>query len=194
VGYAALYNLGCILAVLGFGGRAAVITVLVSLTVRALALVLIAASVSTIHLRVVSDGFAQVRGIALQMPVAAAGLVIGGLTLAGVPFTAGFAPHWQLLHTAAQVDARWAALLILGGLGVAIGYLRGFRATLSSVQAGKNKESRSKSGLTFQFQEPLPLLVIIGLLSLACILLGFFPSFLIEPLQALSMTISLPIR
>ena len=59
MGYAALYDLGCTLAVLGLGGSTGVITILVSLTVRALALTLMAASVSAIRLRASSDGFAE---------------------------------------------------------------------------------------------------------------------------------------
>ncbi len=189
LGYAALYNLGSILAVLGLGGRAAVIAVLFSLTVRALALALISVSLSTIHLRVASDGFTQVKGTAWQMPIATAGLVVGGLTLAGAPLTAGFAPYWQLLRSIATVDSRWLVLLILGGVGVAIGYLRGLRAMLSSNRPNNGQPP----DLSLKFSEPLPLLVIIGVLGLTCIALGLFPSLLIEPLQTV-IRISLPVR
>ncbi len=190
LGYTALYDLGCILAVLGLGSRVVIVTILVSLTVRALALVLIAASTSTIYLRVAGDGFNQVKGLAQQMPVAIVGLVVGGLTLAGAPLTAGFAPYWQLLRAMAQLDSRWVVLLVLGGLGVAIGYLRGLRATLLLDQSGNKKMTNT----SFRFQEPLPLLIIIVVLSVTCILLGFFPSLLIEPLQTAATGISLPTR
>ncbi|MBI1881540.1 MAG: hypothetical protein HYR94_25445 [Chloroflexi bacterium] len=195
MGYAALYNLGCILAMLGLGGSAGAITILVSLTVRVLALTLIAASVSAIRLRAASDGFAELREIAQQMPVATAGLTLGGLTLAGIPFTAGFAPHWQLLRSMAEVDPRWPVLMALGGLGVAIGYLRGFRSTLLPRRFTRGSVARSaaRSAVVFTVQEPPVLLVLILVLSAVTILLGLFPAVLIEPLQALTGGISIPI-
>ncbi len=195
MGYAALYDLGCTMVVVGLGGAAGVLTILVSLAVRVLALTLIAASASVIRLRAGSDGFAELREIAQQMPIATAGLILGGLTLAGIPFTAGFAPHWQLLRAMAEVDPRWSVLLALGGLGVALGYLRGFRSTLLPRRFNKNSIKPSiKSTVVFTFQEPPLLLVLIMLLSAATILLGLFPAVLIQPLQALTVGISIPIR
>jgi formate hydrogenlyase subunit 3/multisubunit Na+/H+ antiporter MnhD subunit len=190
LGYAALYDLGCILIVVALGGEAAISTILMSLTVRALALILIAASTSTLHLQVADDGFTQVRGIARQMPVATAGVILGGLTLAGAPLTVGFVPYWQLLNSMAGVDSRWSAILVLAGLGVTIGYLRGLRAALSAEQTSQ----AAGPNLPLKFQEPLPLLIIISLLGASCILLGLFPSLLIEPLQTVTTGIILPIE
>ena len=185
LGYSALFNLGCILVILGIGGRAAVVTILASLVVRSAALVLIAASTVALHIRITNDGFSQVRGIVWQMPVATAGLVVGGLTLAGMPLTAGFPPYWQLLSSIAQVDERGLVLIVIGGLGVTTGYLRGFRAMLAPV---------SRLGIKLRWQEPWPLLVIISILGLFCLLSGLFPSLLIEPLQEITAGISFPIR
>jgi multicomponent Na+:H+ antiporter subunit D len=195
MGYAALYDLGCTLAVLGLGGEIGVITILVGLTVRTLALTLMAASTSAIRLRASSDGFAELRGMAQQMPVATAGVILGGLTLAGVPFTAGFAFHWQLLRSIAEVDPRWSVVLALAGLGVAIGYLRGFRAALLPRRATKSSPAqRARYSLVFTFQEPSLLLALIGLLTAATILLGLFPAVLIQPVQILAGGISIPIQ
>jgi formate hydrogenlyase subunit 3/multisubunit Na+/H+ antiporter MnhD subunit len=148
---------------------------------------------STLYLRTSSDGFAQIKGIAYQMPVATAGLLIGGLTLAGSPFTAGFAPYWQLLSSVAATDGRWLALFVLGGLGVAIGYLRGFQAALSLSRSGDLKRGGASDAF-LKLQEPPLLLILIGLLAFACIGLGFFPALLIEPLQAVSTRIPLIIQ
>jgi formate hydrogenlyase subunit 3/multisubunit Na+/H+ antiporter MnhD subunit len=182
MGYSALYDLGCALTVLGIGGRAALITVLVTLAVRALALTLIAIGISAIRMRVAGDGFAQVRGVARQIPMAVTGLMIGGLTLAGVPLLAGFAPRWQLLRSSAQIDPVLPVLLALGGLGIAVGYLRGLRATLASDTTEKNGRPIRT---VIRFKEPGLLLVMISLLVVISILLGLFPSVLIEPLQVL---------
>ncbi len=191
MGYTTLYNLGCILAVLGLGGEAAVITILVALTVRALALTLLAVSASTLRLHSTSDGFALVTGMARRMPVACVGLLIGGLTLAGAPLTAGFAPQWQLLRSIAALNSGWAVLLVLAGFGVAIGYLRGFRATLLSGPDSKPQTGRMAA---FSPQEPRLLLIMIGLLAIVSLWLGLFPSQLIEPLQRFGLKIVLAIR
>jgi formate hydrogenlyase subunit 3/multisubunit Na+/H+ antiporter MnhD subunit len=192
MGYAALYDLGCTLTVLGLGGQAALMTILVALSVRALALTLIAAGVSAIRMRVAGDGFAEVKGVAQQMPVAVVGVLIGGLTLAGAPLLAGFAPHWQLLRTIAEMNSTWSVLLVLGGLGVAVGYLRGFRATLLP-DLTPGGQTGQPAGIAPRLQEPRLLLVIISLLGIGCVLLGLFPSLLIEPLQQLTMEVSIPV-
>lgn len=177
MGYAALYNIGCILTFLGVGQKAAVLAILVSLVVRALALTLIALGTSVYYLRATSDGFTYVQGMARHMPVATAGLVLGGLTLAGVPFTPGFAPTWQLLMSMAEVDPRGVVLLVLGGLGVALGYLRGLHATL---QEGHKPPDR-RTGVNLR--EPRLLVILTAILCLGCLLVGLYPALLIQPLQ-----------
>ena len=183
MGYAALYNIGCTLALLGLGGQAAVLTILVNLTVRALALVLIAVSTSTLYLRVASDGFSYVNGMVREMPLAAAGLIIGGLTLAGTPFTAGFAPYWQLLRSAAANNPSWVIFLVLGGLGVAVGYLRGLWALLGSNRSVERASKPFSTNILRNSQEPRFLMIIIIVVAFICILTGLFPNLLIDPLR-----------
>jgi formate hydrogenlyase subunit 3/multisubunit Na+/H+ antiporter MnhD subunit len=187
VGYTAIFDLGLILAILGVGGRTAVPTILVGLTLRALALTLTAASLLAIKRNIADDGFGQIMGLARRFPAATAGLMIGGFILIGIPFTIGFPLRWQLLQTIGQVDPRWPVLLVLAGLGVSIGYLRGLRALLSF-----KKEERS-NGTVLSLQEPRLLLILIVVLAVICITLGLFPSLIIEPLEQLSKGLSVPI-
>lgn len=194
MGYAALYNIGCTLALLGLGGEAAVITILVNLTVRTLALVLVAISTSTLYLRVVSDGFSYVSGLARTMPFASAGLIIGGLTLAGAPFTAGFAPFWQLLRSVAASEPNWVVFLVLGSLGVAVGYLRGLWALLDTNQKVEGISKQSPINILHSTQEPRILMFIIIVLILVCILTGFFPALLIDPLRETALDVPLIIQ
>jgi formate hydrogenlyase subunit 3/multisubunit Na+/H+ antiporter MnhD subunit len=117
--------------------------------------------------------------------------MLGGLTLTGVPLLAGFAPHWQLLRSVAEVNPIWPVLIVLGGLGVAVGYLRGLRAAL--CHPPQNQTGRP-AGVALTLQEPPLLLFMIGLLGIICISLGLFPSLLVEPLQQLASGISIPIQ
>ncbi|GAB4444722.1 MAG: hypothetical protein Kow0031_27150 [Anaerolineae bacterium] len=190
LGHAALFDLGCIIAVLGVGGPTAVLTVLVYLAVRMLALVLLAVAMSTINLRATSTGFSQIQGIAYRMPLATFALMVGGFTLAGLPFTAGFAPHWHLFNLMADLDLRGVILLVLGGFGVAGGYLRGLRAALSTGGGSAKKEPRSLTN----FEEPAPLLFLLIVLCTIVILFGLFPALLIEPLDRFAIALSFPGR
>lgn len=194
MGYAALYNIGCTLALLGLGGQAAVLTILVNLAVRVLALVLIAVSTSTLYLRIASDGFSYVSGTARRMPIASAGLIVGGLTLAGAPFTAGFAPYWQLLRSVAENAPHWILFLIVGGLGVAGGYLRGLWALLDTAGAEKPPSTFSPVRIAQSAQEPRFLAIIIVVATLICILTGLFPALLIDPLAEAASNVRLLIR
>ncbi len=191
MGYAALYNLGTILAVLGLGGKAAPTTILMALTVRSLALALIAAGTSAIRMEIAGDGFSEIKGIARKMPVAVAGMTIGGLTLTGAPLLAGFAPGWQLIRSMAELNFSWSILIAIGGLGVTTGYLRGLRATLLPASTNQTREI-DQQALTWQ--EPPMLLILMVALGLVLILLGLFPSLLIERLQQWSLGVSIPIQ
>jgi len=187
MGYTALFDLGLILVISGIGGHTVVPTILVGLTIRALALTLIAASLLAIQRHTADDGFAQITGLARHLPVATIGLMIGGLTLVGIPLTIGFPLRWQLLQSIAEIDSLWPVLLVLAGFGVSIGYLRGLRALLSF----KKEERPDQAALSIQ--EPRSLLIIIAILVVICIVLGLFPSLLIEPIQQLSSGLSIPI-
>ncbi|MCG3210622.1 MAG: NAD(P)H-quinone oxidoreductase subunit 2, chloroplastic [Anaerolineae bacterium] len=189
LGYAALFNMGCIITVLGLGGPAAVVTVLVGLTVRALALILIAASLSTLNIGSASVGFSWVRGAAYTMPVATVGLIVGGLTLAGAPFTAGFPPFWQAIRPLAEVDIRGTIFLLAGALGTTAGFLRGLRALLKPPA-----QPVRSNGLNLRFEEPYAILVIIAMLTVITIALGVFPWLVIEPLQLFAGHVAFPIK
>jgi formate hydrogenlyase subunit 3/multisubunit Na+/H+ antiporter MnhD subunit len=188
LGYTALFDAGLMLATLGLGGRTTVPTILVGLIVRSLALALFAASLLAVQRHTFDDGFVQVTGLGRRLPIAATGLMIGGLTLIGIPLTMGFPLRWQLLQSIAAVDPRWPLLLVLAGLGVCVGYLRGLRALL----ADNIRERPAQTAPSLR--QPRILAVMISILIVVCILLGVFPSLLIDPIQQISASIPMPIR
>ena len=130
MGYAALFNIGVLLAALGLGSQAGITIVFFVILSRSVALILIASANAFIHLQAGGDAFEQAVGVARRWPVAAAGLLAGGLTLVGTPFTAGFVSQWMLLQSLAEVDARWPVIILLGSLGVATGIIRAVRPML----------------------------------------------------------------
>jgi len=181
MGYAALYDLGSLVVILAVGHSPNLI--LVSFIGRALALILLAASTSAMRSRHAHDGFAELRGIAPKMPIASLGLLLGGLTLAGAPLTAGFISHWAGWVAVTAVDKRATVLLMGATLGVVIGYLRGGYALMNY----------EPSTVTIEFQEPKWLLLIITILGLMSLLLALYPAWLIEATRPWSAGIFWPL-
>ncbi len=73
--------------------------------------------------RIGSVQLSQFQGLGRQMPITMAAIVIGGLSLIGVPLTVGFVSKWYLLM--ALFESGWwpAAILILLGSLLAIVYV-----------------------------------------------------------------------
>jgi multicomponent Na+:H+ antiporter subunit D len=62
-------------------------------------------------------------GVGRTMPVAAFGIVIGGLSLIGVPGTAGFVSKWYLILAALEAGRWWLAAAIVASSLLAIAYV-----------------------------------------------------------------------
>lgn len=131
MGYAALIDMGALLMALGLGSAAGLQAALLTLLLRACGLVLGSAGLSVLRARASGDGFDTVRGLGWSMPFAAATILLGGLSLAGFPLTPGFVGRWALLRLLAQHDTTYVLVLFLGGVSVAIGYLRGLASLLA---------------------------------------------------------------
>jgi len=183
LGYAALFDLGCLLVALAIGGDGGALAFYAGLAVRALGLVLAGAAMAALERRTGGDTFAALRGAAYQAPLATLALTVGGFTLAGLPLTAGFYPRWLLLGDLSRVDTRWVWLLVAGGVGVAIGYLRGLNVMLVSPTRSERVDQARPAWLA------AILLLALGLLSLG---LGIFPDPLLQAAQRLLAAYPLP--
>lgn len=71
----------------------------------------------------------QLRGIGRAMPLTAFGVVIGGLSLVGVPATVGFVSKWYLVLGALEQGAWWLAFLVVAGSLLAVAYVWRFVET-----------------------------------------------------------------
>lgn len=76
--------------------------------------------------RVGSVSFDHLAGLARRMPLTCAGIVLGGMSLVGVPSTAGFITKWYLVIAAVERE-EWvvAALPVLSSL-IALAYMYRF--------------------------------------------------------------------
>ena len=81
-------------------------------------------------------------------------------SMAGLPLTASFYPRWLLLRDLSQLDPRYVWLLVIAGVGVAIGYLRGLHVMLASPTDQNHTEQAGPAWLTMIFLAALVLLSI----------------------------------
>ncbi len=65
----------------------------------------------------------RVRGMGRRMPLTAFGIMVGGLSLIGVPGTAGFVSKWYLVLAALQKGQWWLAFLIVLSSLIAVVYV-----------------------------------------------------------------------
>lgn len=183
LGYAALFDMGCLLIAVSLGRTDSAPGFYAGLALRGLALGLTGAASAALGQPAGGDTFAVLRGMAYRRPLATAALVIGGFTLAGLPLTAGFLPRWLLLQDLAQSQPRWAWLLVGGGLGVAVGYLRGLHALLALP--GRPVPAN-------QSRQPWLATLFLAGLGLLSVWLGLFPDPLFTLVERLLTVYPLP--
>jgi formate hydrogenlyase subunit 3/multisubunit Na+/H+ antiporter MnhD subunit len=202
-GYAALSDSGFLLLALGSGGSQGPMQALLHTVNRAVAITLLAASLSILRHRATTDHFARLQGVARRVPAATIGLMLGGLALAGIPFTAGFPTHWAIsrsvwnwvqplsplsLDMAAGIDSapgqEWVWVLtvialLASSIGITIGLLRGLSSMLGT--AARDDVAR---------QPLLASLMVLALAVLATVL-ALYPQLLLEPVQSAAEALSL---
>jgi multicomponent Na+:H+ antiporter subunit D len=66
---------------------------------------------------------ASLAGLGRRMPLTALGLVIAGLSLIGVPGTAGFISKWYLIVGALERGLWWVVAVIVGASLIAVAYV-----------------------------------------------------------------------
>ena len=70
-----------------------------------------------------STSVASLRNAGRRMPWTMAAIVVGGLSLIGIPFTTGFISKWYLVDAALQMNMWWLAALVLLGSLVTAAYV-----------------------------------------------------------------------
>jgi multicomponent Na+:H+ antiporter subunit D len=73
--------------------------------------------------RLGDTSLARVHGLGRTMPWTSAGLVLCGLSLIGVPGTAGFVTKWYLVLAALERDQWWLVFLIVGSSLLSMAYV-----------------------------------------------------------------------
>jgi multicomponent Na+:H+ antiporter subunit D len=192
LGYAVLSDMGVTLVALGMASSSALTAALLQVAHRSVGLMLTTMGLAVVCRCAGDDSFANLAGVAKRLPLSTAGLVVGGLSLAGMPLTAGFPSRWVIYrllsgyHTPAsglsqvlvKPGTALALAMLLSGVGVALGYLRGLSTLL-----GPSTEPKVK-------REPfIASLLILGMIIL-CLGLGLRPQWLLPPIQRVVESVS----
>jgi NADH:ubiquinone oxidoreductase subunit 2 (subunit N) len=178
LGYTTLGDLGAGLVAFALAGRVGLTIAFLMVTTRALGLLLAGAGLAVLRSRVGSTSFAKVAGVGHRLPLATAGLLMGGFSLGGFPFTAGFVPRWALLGQVTSVGSPWIWVLPISSLGVVIGWLRGARVLFSPTDPVGTEPTTIR-------RTPLVAGLLIVVLMMACLWLSRRPDWLLLWLRPL---------
>jgi multicomponent Na+:H+ antiporter subunit D len=122
-------------------------------------------ALGAVAFRLGSVQLADMAGLGRRMPLTSAALVIGGLSLIGVPGTAGFISKWYLVLAALEKGYWPVAFLIVGSSLLALVYVgRLLEAAYFRAPSEAAKEARDP---------PLWMLLPLSALSLLSVYLGF---------------------
>jgi len=171
IGYAALVDSGAALIALGMNSELGVELVILSLFVRPFGLILMAAGLSGLRARSGSDdAFDALRGLGWKAPWSTAALICGGLSIAGLPVSAGFAWRWALCRVVARSSPGTAFLLLLAGVGVMAGVWQGLSALLMRPRSPKDR-----SVISLGPSEGWLTAAVVIVAIMACVGVGLFP-------------------
>ena len=173
LGYAALADSGAALIALGMHSTLGLELALLSLNVRPFGLVLMAAGLSGLwRYNGSDDSLNALRGAGWKAPWSTALLLVGGLSTAGFPVSAGFVWRWALYRALALSSPGYALLIMLSGMGVMVGLWRGLAALLDRPRSPENR-----SVIPFPSEGWLTAVVVIIVIA-GCIGVGLFPQVL----------------
>ncbi len=189
MGFAAITEIGFILLALSLGPGStstflepAIPIFFTQILARGIAISVWALALSILQTHQGSLDFLKVQGAARRFPLAAAGVVLAQLSLAGVPLLAGFPVRLALWSTLAEIDLVAALLALAGGVGILIGGMRAMAVLISGKEpaAWQSNENPTQK-----------VLLVLGVIML--FLLGIFPEWLLGPIERIAATFtSLP--
>ena len=183
LGYAILIDTGAMLLGLGLGTQAGVEVALTTLALRGIALPIWAVGLAQMRQSGGGDDFESLRGFGRRNPIAAGVVLLGLLSLAGFPLTAGFPGRWALLSLLAQIHPTAALFLLLGIVSIAFVCARGLSALLTQGEASQ--------GAHWSLPPISPASVALYALGATVVLvLGLFPQWLLPAVATTASALS----
>ena len=127
--YSSVGQIGYIILGLSFNSQAGLTATIVHLFNHGLAKSAIFMLLGGVVMVMGGTTLARVQGLAKRMPLTSFGIVICGLSLIGVPGTAGFVSKWFLILAAIEKGQWWLVFLIVVSSLLAVAYVWRFVET-----------------------------------------------------------------
>jgi multicomponent Na+:H+ antiporter subunit D len=131
--------------------------------------------VGGIALRAGSPAMICMRGIGRRMPVTSLAIVIAGLSLIGVPGTAGFVTKWYLVLAAVEQGRWWLAAFVVATSLIALAYVWRFVEAAYLSEPGERTPGAGEA--------PPAMLAPALLLTAACVIFGVYTSTIVGGAQ-----------
>lgn len=168
--YSSIAQIGYMIIGIGFGTALGLQATLLHLFNHALMKGALFLALAAVVYRLGRADITAFRGLGRRMPWTMAAIVIGGLSLIGMPLTVGFVSKWYLVLAAIEAGMWPIALLVVAGSILAVVYVwRLVEAAYFQHPDNGSPEGADNGG---QREAPLALLIPTWLLVLANIYLG----------------------
>ncbi|MFO7741319.1 MAG: proton-conducting transporter membrane subunit [Anaerolineae bacterium] len=175
VGYGALVDTGVALVALGRASQEGLALALLVLFVRPFGVVLMAAGLKGLQswgLR--EDRPESLRGLASDVPWATTAFLVGGISTAGLPISAGFAARWSLYRALAPSNLLTTLFTLLASAAVMAGIWRALSLLVASpASSDEGVGGREPRGARDWLTAGLMVLAVA-----ASVAVGLFPQFL----------------
>ena len=110
--YSSVAQIGYITLAISLASSAGIAAALIHIFNHGLMKAALFCAMGCIFYRIGSNRIDHMAGLGRQMPWTMTAIVAGGLSLLGVPLTAGFISKWYLVQAALQADLWWLVVLI----------------------------------------------------------------------------------
>jgi multicomponent Na+:H+ antiporter subunit D len=181
--YSSIEQAGVILFAVGIGSAAAltggIFQIINNMVMKTLVFLCVAAVIAATKQRN-TDGLA---GLVTKMPIVAAGFFIGALALSGIPPLNGFISEYLILQAGFQKGGYYPALsvvLLVLTFPMFAAYIKLFQRVFFRVEQVKVSEVSYQS---------IYIIIPIIILSVLCVLMGIFPTAIVDQINKLSLTI-----
>lgn len=169
--YSSIAQIGYMLLGMGFFNATGLTATMVHLFNHGITKAALFMAVGALVLRTGTTFYDSIRGMGKAMPLTSSVIVIGGLSLIGVPGTAGFVSKWVLVQAAFELGWWWMAILIVASSLLAVIYVW---RVLEALYLGEPAEEVERK------EAPMIMMVPMWIAALACIWFGFDTSLTLE--------------